>query len=102
MIRNKYKIIMIIGEILLFISFYLPWFGGDKEIQVLRATDLKTLFAWLIILYIGTWFSIFTTSRNICMFSLIATTSIFVLEVIGFLTWHYQTITGYISLSFFY
>ena len=43
---------------------------------------------------------LFSTSKKIHVTSLIASICVFLLEIYQFLTWHYLTITGYISLAF--
>ena len=97
--KIRLKILFIIVEILLFASFFLTWFG-DGDMVVLRGVDFDVFMGWLIFFYIGTWFSLFSTSKKIHVTSLIASICVFLLEIYQFLTWHYLTITGYISLEF--
>lgn len=97
--KIRFKILLIIIEILLFLSFFLTWFS-DGDMITLRAVDLHIFIGWLVFFYIGTWFSIFFISKRFHIVSLIASICVFLLEIYKFLTWHYLTITGYISLTF--
>lgn len=99
MMKIRFKVLSIIIEILLFLSFFLTWFG-DGNMITLRGVDLQIFIGWLLVFYIGTWFSVFSLSKKFHIISLIASICVFLLEIYKFFTWHYLTITGYISLTF--
>lgn len=97
--KIRFKVLLIIVEILLFLSFFLTWFS-DGDLITLRGVDLHIFIVWLFFFYIGTWFSVFSLSKKFHIISLIASICVFLLEIYKFFTWHYLTITGYISLTF--
>ncbi|WP_154887211.1 hypothetical protein [Longibaculum muris] len=99
MMKIRFKVLLIIVEILLFLSFFLTWFS-DGDLITLRGVDLHIFIVWLFFFYIGTWFSVFSLSKKFHIISLIASICVFLLEIYKFFTWHYLTITGYISLTF--
>ena len=85
--KIRLKILFIIVEILLFASFFLTWFG-DGDMVVLRGVDFDVFMGWLIFFYIGTWFSLFSTSKKIHVTSLIASICVFLLEIYQFFLLH--------------
>ena len=99
MMKIRFKVLSIIIEILLFLSFFLTWFS-DGDMITLRGVDLHIFIGWLLVFYIGTWFSVFSLSKKFHIISLIASICVFLLEIYKFFTWHYLNITGYISLTF--
>lgn len=96
--EKKKSYIYIILEILLVVSLYLPWFGGDRFLQEIRGVDLSYTIGYFYVLIIVSCLGIFSTSETTRKISIGALIGFLILQIYKFFTWHYLTITGYISL----
>lgn len=93
------KFILIFFDVLLLLTFYVPWFGvrGITELSVIGMFSVSGYF---FVLFVITLLGIFAESQNVKTFSMLGIVGILCLAIYEFFMWHYLTITGYVSLAF--
>lgn len=93
------KFILLFFDVLLLLTFYVPWFG-DRSMIELRVVDLFTVSGWFFVMFIITLLGIFAESENVKKFSILGIIGILALAIYEFFMWYNLTITGYVSLTF--
>ena len=100
-IMNKTKAILSIAVLISQIPMFLSWFGGGRGVQEIKGTIVlfnPITIVCILIYFMGVW-EVFKKRKVNTRISVIGLGGIILVEIYEFLTWHYMTVTGRISLK---
>ncbi|EOD00237.1 hypothetical protein [Caldisalinibacter kiritimatiensis] len=99
--NKKKKSYLTIALVISLLPMFLSWFGSARGVQEIKGTIVlfnPITILCIVVFLIGVWYR-FKKKQVNTMIPLIALSGIILIEVYEFLTWHYMTITGRISLE---